>query len=368
MKKFYKICFLSVSGLLSTFFALHGELKVPESELSFSHSLHVFDLEIACADCHITITDSDRAADKNIPTHEECATCHDEAIGGDECGMCHADPENPIPVMNPARRIVFSHKKHLARDIDCAYCHIGVEKRVRLSSENMPLMKTCSTCHDDRKAPFDCSLCHTNPREIRRASHPDGWKHSHKYEATQDEESCKTCHPNTDYCQDCHEGDNLQQTSHLLNYRFTHTLDAKGKERDCMVCHTNQSFCNECHQHEEVMPLNHSSSSWPDRDHGIEAARDLESCAGCHDEEDPTCLRCHRDLDDVRGTDPSPHGPGFASERGKGPWHDDPTYLCYRCHRPGAPLTEPGFCRYCHGPLSGGDIYSPVFGGKNDAF
>jgi c(7)-type cytochrome triheme protein len=287
---------------------------------------------------------------------------------GGECGICHGDPEKPVAVPNPARDIEFSHKDHLARNLNCDDCHQGVSEAIRLTGENMPAMKVCSRCHDDRTAPAECSTCHKDPVGIMKASHPAGWRHDHKYQATQDDDDCGTCHPDTDYCLRCHEGDNLQQTSHPLNYRFTHTLDAKGKEKDCMVCHTNESFCNDCHRREEVMPINHSSASWPARDHGLEAARDLESCAACHDEEDPTCLSCHQDLDDVKGTDPSPHGPGFETERGKGPWHDDPTYLCYRCHRPGPPFRVGGFCRYCHGSSSAGDFGSPVPGGKQNAF
>lgn len=282
--------------------------------------------------------------------------------------MCHVDPENPLPVPIPGREIFFSHKDHLDRGARCKTCHAGAAEAKRLTAENMPEMVTCATCHDGRTAPIDCALCHPDPEGIRRASHPEGWRHAHKYTATQDDPRCRTCHPSTDYCLDCHEGDNLQQTSHPLNYAFTHTLDARGKEKDCMVCHTNQDFCNDCHAREEVMPLNHSNASWPGRDHGVEAARDLESCAGCHDVADPTCLRCHRDLDNVLGTDPSPHGPGFESARGKGPWHDDLTYLCFRCHRPLASNREAGFCNYCHEIGAGGGLTRPLPGGRRDAF
>jgi len=345
---------------------LRGNLSSPNGDLTFSHALHVGELTIECMACHGQVTGSARADDRNLPGHDECAVCHEDAIEGDRCGTCHMRPEAIAPPPALAREIIFSHKDHLARQLDCADCHPDVSKTVRLSGENMPDMERCVTCHDGRKTPFDCSLCHSDPSGVKRRSHPAGWLRDHKYRAPRDDSSCKTCHPDTDYCQDCHEGDNLQQTSHPVNYAFTHTLDAKGKEKDCLVCHTNQSFCNDCHEREEVMPMNHSSASWPGRDHGIEAARDMEACAGCHDEEDPTCLRCHRDLDSIQGTDPSPHGPGYA-ERGQGPWCDDPTYLCFRCHRPGAPFQESGFCRYCHDPFDGEHIILPSPGGPIDA-
>jgi len=368
MKNFLSCCFAAVMVTLLPALLLYGGLVVPKSELIFSHLLHVGDMEINCADCHTAIPASDQATDKNIPTHNECGECHDDAIENDGCSMCHVKPDKIVPLQSFEWKIIFSHNKHLSRELDCVDCHRGVEKAVTLTDKNMPEMATCTSCHNGRMAPVTCSLCHSNPDEIKRMSHPAGWKHSHKYEASQNDATCRTCHPDSDYCLDCHEGDNLQQTSHPLNYQYTHMLDAKGKEKDCMVCHTAQSFCNDCHTREEVMPLNHSSATWPALDHGTEAARDLEACAACHDEDDPTCLRCHRDSDNIQGTDPSPHGPGFSSERGEGPWHDDPSYLCYRCHVPGRNLIEGGFCRYCHALSSGGSNLSPLRGETRDAF
>ncbi len=364
---------LSSTGLLSVAFLiwytapLHGGAGVPKSNLVFSHSLHA-EAGIECLDCHTTIPESKKASDRNIPDHDICGTCHEDAIENGECATCHADVEDIVPLPHPARKYRFSHKAHLSRGLDCGDCHRQAARETDPVQEKIPGMETCSTCHDGRRAPIDCGLCHLDPEGARKRSHPDGWVHSHKYEATQDDASCRTCHPNTDKCLGCHEGDNLRQTSHPLNYSFTHTLDAKGKEKDCTVCHSNPSFCNDCHRREEVMPLNHSSASWPSQGHASEARRDMESCAGCHDEDSPTCLRCHQDLDDIQGTDPSPHGPDFASEMGRGPWHDDLSYLCYRCHRADLTPREGGFCRYCHAIIPGGGGSTIRGGGPLDAF
>lgn len=369
MKTTFSTLLIAVLLTLSPRIALKGGgLFIPENNLTFSHALHVGEMEIDCTDCHTSIPGSNSATGRNIPSHKVCAECHEEAIEEHECGTCHRNPEAIEPLPDLGWEIIFSHRKHMSRGPGCVDCHRGVEKAVTLTEKNMPTMEVCTSCHDDRTAPFACSTCHIDPEKIRRMAHPADWRHNHKYDASQNDTSCRMCHTDSDFCLGCHEGDNLRQTSHALNYRYTHMLDAKGKEKDCMVCHTNKGFCNDCHTREEVMPLNHSSAGWPDRDHGLQAARDLEACAACHDEDDPTCLRCHKDSDNIQGTDPSPHGPGFSTERGKGPWHDDPSYLCYRCHVPGRPLTEPGFCQYCHTLRSGGNGLPDLRKGVRNAF
>jgi hypothetical protein len=348
--------------------SLRARFDVPAGDLTFSHALHVGEMEIGCAECHAGVAASALASDRNVPGHDVCASCHDDAVAS-ECGLCHADPENPTPVPVPEREVVFSHRGHLEREMACGDCHRDVADADRPSPRHMPDMPLCARCHDGRSAPDECTLCHSDTAGLARRAHPEGWMRAHKYRAAQDDAGCRPCHRTTDACLECHEGDNLVQTSHPLNYRFFHAQEAKGKEKECAVCHANPTFCNTCHDREEIMPLNHSGASWPDRGHGIEAVRDLESCAACHDEADPTCLRCHTDFDDVRGTDPNIHGPGFSSERGKGPWHDDRSAVCYRCHNAGSILLGTGFCEYCHESFrTGGAAPFPAHGGPPDVF
>jgi len=347
---------------------LSARFAVPESGLSFPHALHVGEMGIGCVDCHTGAAESTRSADRMIPGHDVCTECHDDAIES-ACALCHRDPEHPVAVPVPEREIVFSHQSHAARTVACGTCHKGVAAADRITAGQMPDMALCAGCHDGRSAPDDCALCHSDPAGLGRRAHPDGWLRAHKYRAAQDDRECQRCHRTTDACLECREGDNLLQTSHPRNYRFIHAQDAKGKERECAVCHENPAFCNDCHDREEIMPLNHSGASWPQAGHGAEAVRDLESCAACHDETDPTCLRCHTDFDDIRGTDPNIHAPGFASERGKGPWHDDLSEVCYRCHSARSILLGTGFCEYCHERFpTGADGPLPSHGGPSGVF
>ncbi len=109
---------------------------------------------------------------------------------------------------------------------------------------------------------------------------------------------CATCHK-PKFCQDCHEGDNLDRLTHPLNYEFTHSLDAQGKERECAVCHTERQFCVNCHIDNQVLPKNHTAG-WVNRipndggRHRVEALNDIEACMACHQQNaDQICQACH---------------------------------------------------------------------------
>ncbi|MDH3937015.1 MAG: hypothetical protein OEV68_06755, partial [candidate division Zixibacteria bacterium] len=89
-----------------------ARLVVPESDLLFSHDLHVTDQEIECADCHIDIESSQQAGDKNLPTMDECSACHD-VEDEENCYQCHRHPDEPEELVNPERPILFNHAKHI---------------------------------------------------------------------------------------------------------------------------------------------------------------------------------------------------------------------------------------------------------------
>lgn len=325
--------------------ALFATLDIPKSDIIFSHKKHS---DLSCVDCHSTIEESDKSEDKNLPNMDICTECHDGEILPGECSVCHIDKDNPQASVNPKRDFVFSHRRHLERETECFSCHGDVNKRDRLTSENMPDMGKCYQCHEGIKVPNYCELCHAEMK--LRKYHPDDWLHAHQYLASTRKEKCIQCHQEEDLCQKCHQGDNLFQTTHPLNYYYTHGLDARSKEKDCLSCHLTREFCNTCHSQEGGKPLNHSIPDWasgkPGR-HGEFAKKDMELCASCHDRVDPICTWCHRDRNPGKGNDHNIHPSGFASSLDKGPWHEDDGYFCYECHTKG-PRAEEGFCGYCH--------------------
>jgi hypothetical protein len=328
------------------------------SGVIFSHSSHYGTRNIECVDCHTKVAKSISAQDKLIPGHDDCSSCHSVDKAPNDCKLCHTDPNNPSGVAEAKQEVKFSHQSHLddstAASV-CLTCHPGIDKLNGHPSEaNFPSMNRCFKCHDGIKAAKDCKECHTKPAEMQTMIHPSDYLHAHRFDADAKETSCEPCHQKESSCSECHAGDNLVRTVHNSNYRFTHGLDAKGKEFECRNCHDYETFCNDCHNQEGDIPLNHYAADWNPRTsptrHAEEARKDIESCAGCHEEEGrSTCAQpgCHWDGDGVRGTQPSIHASSI-TDLDHGPWHNDPGFQCFQCHisthTPGV-----GFCGYCHG-------------------
>ena len=362
--------------------------------LKFSHQQHIA-AGTECVTCHEVALKSDRAEDKNLPTHDVCQTCHEDQVKN-TCNFCHlGDEQKALP--NPVREFRFSHAKHAgAQKMECTTCHKGLEEANYASAKNLPTMTTCTTCHNDVKASGQCETCHTNLTALRPASHTLGnFKKEHSFLARLNvmDAQCRNCHAES-FCAQCHDASMLTQLSkaekigmisprtrgndkaavltgqmvHDINYRFTHGIDAKGRAADCQTCHNAQTFCNDCHVNGSqalggVIPTSHEAAGFTTIGYGSGggrhaqlAKRDIESCMACHDAEggDPTCVKCHMDPDGVKHTNPRTHASGFMSDV-HGEWHDNAGASCYSCHLdPNAhprPIGQPGrgFCGYCHG-------------------
>jgi len=319
-------------------------LHAKDSDIIFAHEYHS---DLDCVDCHADIEQSTTARDRNLPSMDVCADCHD-VDSDDECGTCHRQPDDPLASPHPERTIVFGHQTHLGRKTECAACHGTVATSTETMPEHMPAMRQCFTCHDGVKIDDDCALCHADHITLADI-HPLDWVNRHGGEAAMNRDWCAQCHLHEDTCLQCHRGDNLTGEIHDLNYLYTHGLDAKSKRIECIRCHDNQTFCVACHQLENRIPWLHSTIGWL-TNHGAAARRDVENCAACHDTADPTCARvgCHADFDGVLGTDPRFHASSMSLFETNGPWHDDDGYYCYDCHR-NTHSAGFGFCGYCHG-------------------
>ena len=343
---------LLVSGLL--FASVGYKLVVPESDIIFSHQFHVEEQELECEACHLDIAASELSLDKNMPTMDECAVCHD-VEDDDLCGSCHKNVDEPMAIPDPEREIIFSHRLHIELNTECAFCHSDIASSDTPSDRYMPTKPICFSCHDDKKATRKCQACHSSGISVSDI-HPSGWKNIHGTEASVREDYCAKCHADNNFCIDCHRGDNIDGTIHDLNYFFTHGLDAKSNQKNCSHCHDNQQFCVSCHESELRMPLNHSKLNWR-LNHKFAALNDIESCANCHESTQPsTCatIGCHSDFDGIRGTDPKIHlmNPSYFDSEGE--WHDNEGAYCFDCHV-SSRESSTGFCNYCHSYSPGGD-------------
>ena len=184
------------------------------------------------------------------------------------------------------------------------------------------------------------------------ANHDAAWRQGHSTAAKADARGCYSCHDQS-YCTGCHNSDNPKEGFHKTNYVYTHYLDKYLDEKDCSACHDRQDFCNACHETTRATPgggrpPNHHDPGWSAQGHAAVAPYEIDSCAACHDPAgaDPVCMQCHR-------TGVSPHGSDTVTRMGKGPWHEDKGYVCYRCHG-----ESEDFCGKCHED-EGGDGGGP---------
>lgn len=275
-----------------------------KTELIFSHRLHVVEQELECSDCHDRAATSEVGTDNLIPDMDVCSDCHD-VDDDNECGTCHSNPDDP----KAAPRIeeyspVFSHKKHLEADLACENCHADIPQAEvpGVVAGILPGMVQCLDCHDQHAvSSVECTLCHGKDENLVPDNHTPDFIHAHSdlartQQMTGLDKTCQTCH-DTNFCQDCHEGDNLDNFSHPQNFEFTHAMNAQADERLCITCHTDRQFCVDCHNANLIMPQSHVPGFVNQVDGGLhqfEAANDIETCMSCHNSNaEEICQPCH---------------------------------------------------------------------------
>jgi hypothetical protein len=333
------------SSLAARNVPLAGGDTTGTARVKFSHQFHVAEAGLECVACHPAVKTSAKSSDNLFPSHQECASCHQDQIDS-TCGYCHLNPDNIEPRTVPAREVIFSHQRHLGMtNVECKTCHADVDSSTNVGTIHLPGMATCNTCHNDRKATNQCEACHTNFAQLLPRDHLRSDFRRFHGETTRlgaMDVSCENCHRQT-FCQECHQTTGLKdfggtgsdlmadprpktspkddarptvlQRVHDLNYRFTHGIDARSRQSECASCHNQQEFCSQCHQaggnitQAHFKPASHLIPGFVNRAsgaggglHAEEAQRDMESCASCHDAEgqDPVCLTCHAENGKIR--------------------------------------------------------------------
>ncbi len=229
------------------FFTLALGNSGPPDTLKFSHKSHIQDIGARCIDCHVTLSDKGKPAKAPIVSEATCKKCHDNKTADFACNVCHTNSGNVTPGKPTSLATRFPHAKHLDSSATCTPCHLGVESVAIADKKNFPTMKTCQTCHDDRKAPSSCAVCHIDLAAIKPVTHDGQWLEvgGHGYQARFPGAECSNCHQ-TSYCNQCHQG-NTPVKIHSPGYEFEHGLDVKQKTMDCTVCHEASSMCLRCH-------------------------------------------------------------------------------------------------------------------------
>lgn len=252
-------------------------IDIPAANLHFSHERHLSLEGVTCASCHAGVEDGDLATAENLPSMEQCLSCHVERGAPTDCRTCHA--------------------KGRAGTIRTKY------------DEGMLI-------------PDD---------------HGVHWLKQHGVEAERDMGQCASCHAQED-CLSCHDGA-IPPTFHAGNYLAMHPQDAMANNPQCASCHRLERFCRDCHFKAEVTfgnPLvNGVTGSFHPQDwlipgqsdfHGNVARKNIASCSGCHAQED--CTSCHAFYQGA----PRIHPAGWASSRRMRQLRDANIATCLQCH------------------------------------
>lgn len=364
--------------------------------LRFNHKFHLKQ-GATCTTCHKAALGSDSVNDSLIPQGVVCDACHSTdhsdlgkvTPGDDEpgkCGFCHTgyQPQdgNRVPKLElPRANMVFTHKKHLARNIRCGQCHGAVEELEQATRDQLPRMSGCFHCHqrDDAASQGDaksaCTTCHLKelgegpprvseapglaggrirtvfasgilqpPRWLENAQHTPDFLQRHRLVAAADSQLCANCHKE-DYCTDCHDGRVRPRSIHPSDYISMHPVEARMAMQRCTSCHEEQSFCLTCHMRVGVSmdsPTGVRDSArfhppkviWSDAPrqpghHSFEAERNLNACVSCHTERD--CVTCHGGGGIGGGF--NPHRANF--QAGCGAQFRRNPRPCLVCHEPG---------------------------------
>jgi hypothetical protein len=147
-------------------------------KIIMNHQFHLEGVGAQCTDCHRNVSHDKFEPVTNRPRMDFCFQCHE--VNRETCSKCHTKGYLNPPKQAKARRSVcskchptfedkkisiydieFSHRRHLAKAIDCNKCHSNVEKHgtiIRARSE-------CIGCHHSLPE-TGCNQCHDSQRSL----------------------------------------------------------------------------------------------------------------------------------------------------------------------------------------------------------
>ena len=324
--------------------------RAPFDPIKAPHAVHER-AKVECLVCHDAIYDAKDLTGSFLPPEETCLQCHRAEKAKGNCNFCHTDVRRARPYPAPEPTLKISHADHIPRVKEkCSVCHTRLPQPVR-SREQAPTMASCLSCHEHQRDWNEgrCRICHLDlaryPIEpISAFTHRGNFVEEHARPARADAETCTECHEQT-FCADCHAKTVATKIEfklpervdadfiHRNDFLGRHSIEARADEARCLRCH-GDSFCQSCHLAQNLTsnaaaPRDPHPPGWsfpgsPDF-HGIEARRDIASCASCHDQgAQSNCVGCHR----VGGVGGNPHPIGWSHTRSE----ISKNNMCLICH------------------------------------
>jgi len=311
---------------------------------AFDHDLTDFPLqgshlEIVCEDCH--------AADLTFhDVQSDCNSCHaedDQHLGnlGETCVDCHTEAG--------WAEVSFDHETVVGYELNGG--HVGI---------------VCVSCHVDElyvDTPNECVGCHveddshlgTNGTECQGCHATQNWTENFFDHFARSEFGLFDGHSGL-LCEDCHEGNKLEQETPTTCYGCHMEDDGHDgfNGTECEACHQVTEWLDTTFDHarDAEFPLNGAHAEITCESCHIEpvaTALPLTGCFDCHEEDDPhedqlgaDCGSCHGEVlwtESVRFD----HDLTVFPLLGR---HDE--VICEDCHETPAFLDAPEQCVDCH--------------------
>jgi hypothetical protein len=162
---------LSFVGLLAAVFTVRAqEQQAParasedrRQPIDFSHRIHATDNQIPCQFCHEYAR---RGPVAGIPSVQRCVQCHltispkKPEIDKLLAAWRSKKPIAWVRVHELPDYVRFTHKRHVLAGVACETCHGDVGRMDAAVQVASLTMGWCVTCHQERRAPTDCLVCH----------------------------------------------------------------------------------------------------------------------------------------------------------------------------------------------------------------
>jgi hypothetical protein len=196
-----------------------------------------------------TVTDKYR-----LPLNPGSAlSLNEEEMGSKQCVQCHSSQR----VVTPSAGMIINHKVHADAGIWCTVCHNRVAHNEVASPPQLSdptgakntahpdymKMSACFRCHDlegKKKAPGQCSTCHTPSFNLVPATHTAAdWRGiGHSDAATKANE----------------EFGKAQAEAATLQAEGV-PAELAAPVQECYTCHVKATFCDACHARLKVAPV-----------------------------------------------------------------------------------------------------------------
>jgi hypothetical protein len=145
------------------------EGRAPEQPIAFPHPVHVKTLQLNCLYCHMS---ANKSPDPGLPAVGTCMGCHTiigpkRPDGSERTDIAKlqkfARDSVPIPwerIHKVPDYVQFPHMRHVSAGVSCQTCHGQVQDMPRVRQAESLNMGWCINSHLERKARYDCSVCH----------------------------------------------------------------------------------------------------------------------------------------------------------------------------------------------------------------